>query len=369
MIYQSNPSANYHSHKSEIDQAIKRVLDSGWYILGSSVKSFESEFAKYSGVKFAVGVASGTDAIELSLRACGVCSGDYVVTVSHTAVATVSAIQRCGAQPLFVDIDKDSLTMDSESLEECLISHKNKSIKAIVPVHLYGQPADMKSIKAIACKYNLYVVEDCAQAHGAWINNDRVGSIGDMGCFSFYPTKNLGALGDGGIITTNNEILAEKLSSLREYGWKDRYISDVVGVNSRLDELQAAILRVKLKYLDLENDSRVRIAEKYRKRLENTGLLMPVKYYNEKHVYHQFVVRHQNRDHIMVGLEKKNIKTLIHYPIPVHLQPAYKESKSGVNHLPQTEHIVKTILSLPMYPELSDAHVDEICESIINVLS
>ena len=369
MINQSSPFANYQRHKLEIDNAINNVLESGWYILGKSVRAFELEFAKYIGVKYAVGVASGTDAIELSLRACGIGSGDFVVTTSHTAVATISAIQRCGAEPIFIDINPHKFTLSADRVEEFLCSSKLESIKAIIPVHLYGQPADMDAIKKIAKKYGLALIEDCAQAHGASINNIKVGAFGDLGCFSFYPTKNLGALGDGGIITTNSEHLAENLISIREYGWKRRYVSDSVGVNSRLDELQASILSVKLKYLDSDNDLRIRIAERYRQCLANTDIEMPVKYTNEKHVYHQFVICHPNRDHIMTMLDKKHIKTLIHYPVPVHMQPAYKEKLCGAVSLPQCEHVVNQILSLPMYPELSDSQIDAICESLIEILS
>ena len=241
MILVANPGAQYQRHKAEIDQAIHKVLERGWYILGEEVQNFESEFADYIGVDFAISVGSGTDALHIALRAFDIGPGDEVITVSNTAVATVAAIELCGASPVLVDIDPITYTLDPERLPEQISSRT----KAIIPVHLYGRPVDMAPIMEIARKFNIRVIEDCAQAHGATYHGDKVGSLGHMGCFSFYPTKNLGALGDGGMVVTDNPELAEKMSLLRQYGWADRYISQIPGWNSRLDEIQASILRVK----------------------------------------------------------------------------------------------------------------------------
>ncbi|MGH9855779.1 MAG: DegT/DnrJ/EryC1/StrS family aminotransferase, partial [Blastocatellia bacterium] len=246
-ILQSDPKASYLAHKREIDEAIRQTLDSGWYILGQQTSAFEQEFAEYLGAKHCVGVANGTDALHLALRACGVGAGDVVITVSHTAVATVAAIEMAGASPLLVDIDQASFTINPEAVEDAIKSWRGEGeIKAIMPVHLYGHPADMQAITTIARRYDLKIVEDCAQAHGATIKGVKVGTFGDAAGFSFYPTKNLGALGDGGAVTTNDSETAERVRLLREYGWRERYVSDLPGFNSRLDELQSAILRVKL---------------------------------------------------------------------------------------------------------------------------
>ena len=367
MIQQSHPVANYLVTKNEIDDAIKQVLDSGWYILGRQVKLFEQEYAEYIGSDYAIGVGNGTDAIELAIRACDIGAGDTIITTSHTAVATVSAIIRAGAKPIFVDIDKEQYTISPEYIEMLLKDWSGPMPKAIIPVHLYGQPADMQSIMDIAQKHGFFVIEDCAQAHGAESNGKKVGSIGDIGCFSFYPTKNLGALGDGGIVTTNNTHLAEKLQLLREYGWKKRYISVEFGTNSRLDEIQAAILRVKLKYLDINNGQRINISNLYRSRLKEENIILPYSPIGQKHVYHQFVIRSDQRDLIRSHLEENNIKTLIHYPVPVHKQPAFNHPAFRPSTLKHTEAISNQILSLPMYPELTTENVNEICNSILEM--
>ena len=268
MITCSNPKAQYLSYKREIDSAISNVLTSGRYILGEEVHKFEEEFSRYIGVNYGIGVGNGTEAIHLALRACNIGINDEVITVSHTAVATVTAISMAGAKPIFVDINPMDFTIDVTQIENAIT---NKS-KAIIPVHIYGQPADMDSVMAIARKYSLKVIEDCAQAHGAKINNRFVGSFGDIAAFSFYPTKNLGALGDGGIIVTNNKNLANKAKLEREYGWKKRNFSSFQGYNSRLDEIQAAILRVKLKYLEKDNIKRKNIAKQYNVKLKDTEL-------------------------------------------------------------------------------------------------
>jgi dTDP-4-amino-4,6-dideoxygalactose transaminase len=371
MIPQSNPKANYIAHKTEIDVAVKRVLESGWYILGNEVSSFEQEFAKNMEITHAVGVASGTDALELALRACGIGEGDFVITVSHTAVATASAIVRTGAKPLFVDIDPDTFTMSAQQLKDLLAIWQHKKPKAVIPVHIYGQAANMPEILAIAHQHDLFVIEDCAQAHGATLNNKKVGTWGDIACFSFYPTKNLGALGDGGIVTTNNEKLAEKLRWLREYGWRERYISDIAGgINSRLDELQAAILRVKLPHLETENESRRKIAEIYINILsKNQDIILPKITKTNKSVYHQYVIQIKERDALRSSLKEQEIGTLIHYPVPIHQQAAFSDNELSPLPLPNTEKAATQILSLPMYPELTTKQAEQIANTVLKTIN
>ena len=368
-IPQSNPKAGYLAQKAEIDTAIANVLESGWYILGSQVSSFESEFAGYIGTKHAVGTASGTDAIEIALRACNIGNGDLVFTVSHTAVATVAAIERAGAKAVFVDIDPESFTMDPDHLESVIKTVSNGSYgrpKAVIPVHLYGNPADILSIIEIAKKYDLHVIEDCAQAHGARLGEKKVGSFGNLAAFSFYPTKNLGAFGDGGIVTTDNTDLYNKLLSLRQYGWEERYISSVAGVNSRLDELQAAILRVKLKKLDDNNNKRRKIAGAYTEAIKNTALKAPKAGAGLYHVYHQYVIRTKERQRFIEYLKELSIGSAIHYPLPVHMQPAYKESLAGKWELSNTEKVCTEIVSLPMFPQLYAENIKRIVEALQN---
>ena len=348
MILCSNPKTQYLSYKSEIDAAIFRVLDSGWYILGNEVRSFEEEFARYIGVAHGIGAGSGTEAIHLALKACGVARGDEVITVSHTAVATVAAIDLAGATPVLVDIDPDFYTIDPEKIESSITSNT----KAIVPVHIYGQPADMDPVMEIAKKYSLKVIEDCAQAHGAKYKGQCVGSIGDMGCFSFYPTKNLGAIGDGGMVVTNNSNLNEKVRLLREYGWKERYVSSRKGWNSRLDEIQASILRVKLKHLDQSNQKRRNLAGHYLKDLKDLPLGLPEERKDCEHVYHLFVIKTNKRNALQDYLKKNGINTGIHYPVPIHRQSYYKDSLKN-SFLEITEQVAGEILTLPLYPELS----------------
>ena len=313
-IPQTDPRANYLAHKAQIDMAIQRVLNSGKYILGEEVEIFEQEFAAYVGISHAIGVASGTDALELALRACGIGAGDLVYTVSHTAVATVAAIELAGAVPVLVDIDPITYTIDLNCLEKALAHPPNGKLKAIIPVHLYGQPANMVDILEMAHRYGLYVIEDCAQSHGAILSGHMTGTWGDIAAFSFYPTKNLGALGDGGMVVTDNSELAQRTSALRQYGWKKRYISEIPGFNSRLDELQAAILRVKLKYLHAENTRRIVLAPRYTAALTDSGLILPICRKDARHVYHQYVVRSPQRDAVQDYLLAHGIGTLIHYP-------------------------------------------------------
>lgn len=363
-IPQTNPRAGYHARREEIDTAIARVLESGWYILGAEVAGFEREFASYLGVGHAVGVGSGTEALHLALQACGVGVGDSVFTVSHTAVATVAAIGLCGGVPVFVDIDPETFTMDPDCLERAIRKSPGGRPKAVVPVHLYGLPADMAAIGEIAMRHGLRVVEDCAQSHGALFRGKKTGAIGDIAAFSFYPTKNLGALGDAGIVVTDDPELADRVRLLREYGWRERYVSCVQGTNSRLDELQAAILRVKLRYLDGDNSSRRRIAGLYDTLLEGTGLVLPGGRAGAEHVYHQYVVRSRERDALRGHLRERGIGTLVHYPIPVHQQPAYAAHNGEGDRLSHTEKAAGEILSLPMYPELDEESVRRVCSEI-----
>ena len=359
MIPTANPAAQYQAYKREIDQAVMSVMERGQYILGEEVGLFESEFAAYTGVAHAVGVGSGTEALHMALRACGVGPGDEVLTVSHTAVATVAAIGQTGATPVLADIQPDRYTMDPEQVARLVTTRS----RAIIPVHLYGQPADISPILEIARRHGLRVIEDCAQAHGALYKGKRVGSWGDMGCFSFYPTKNLGALGDGGMVVTNDATLAGKARTLREYGWVNR-TSQVPGWNSRLDTIQAAVLRIKLRRLDADNGARARLAARYQHLLARTSRTLPVAQPDTTHVFHLYVVRSDRRDGLQAYLKSKGVATMVHYPLPVHLQPAYKTHLPGSDRLPWTERVVRDILSLPMFPQLAEADVEIVASTI-----
>jgi len=356
----SNPLAQYNTHRSEIDLAIQRVLDKGWYILGDEVKAFEEEFAGYIGVSHGIGVGSGTEALHIALSACGIGSGDEIITVSHTAVATAAAIELTGAKPVFVDIEPDFYSINPEEVERAITPRT----KAIVPVHIYGQSADMSPILDIAEKHGLRVIEDCAQAHGALYRGRRLGSRGDMACFSFYPTKNLGAVGDGGMVVTDNAELAEKARLLREYGWAERYVSHIKGWNTRLDELQSAVLRVKLRHLDEDNKKRMKLAELYERELSGISLILPKERDGATPVYHLYVVRSEKRDSLQAFLKIKNIGSLVHYPVPIHLQPAYRGRLAAGNSLPETERAAREVLSLPMYPEIMETEIRTVAEAI-----
>jgi len=347
----------------EITRAIQRVLKSGWFILGEEVERFEDEFSNYIGAKYAIGVNSGSDALLLALQALGIGKGDEVITVSHTFISTVDAIVRNGAKPVFVDITPDTYCIDVTKIEERI----TKRTKAIIPVHLYGHPADMQPIVEIAKKYKLSVIGDACQAHGAEYKGKKAGSIGDIGCFSFYPVKNLGAYGDGGMAVTDNKELATKLKILRNYGQARKYYHDFIGVNSRLDEMQAAILRVKLKQLDDWNSRRRKFAQIYDKLLKDADVVIPVEKGYAKHVYHLYVIRHKNRDRLQQRLLAKEIQTQIHYPIPVHKQKAYLELGHAAK-LPITERICNEILSLPMHPFLREDEIQAVVDGVKNAL-
>jgi dTDP-4-amino-4,6-dideoxygalactose transaminase len=357
MIPQTSPLANYLSNQTALDEAILRVLGAGRYILGDETAAFENQFAQYLGVPYVVGVGNGTEALHLALRGLGIGPGDEVITVSHTAVATVAAVEMCGATPVAVDIHPEFYTMDVSLLEKA----RSDRSRAIVPVHLYGQPCDLEAVIRFANKYGLFVIEDCAQSHGALYQGKRTGSWGHAAAFSFYPTKNLGALGDGGAIATRDPSLYEKLRALRQYGWDQNRISQFAGWNSRLDELQAAVLRVKLSRLEEDNQRRIRIARMYHEALSKIpDLALPSPASWTTHVYHQYVVRCTAplmRDRLMVHLAAEGIQTAVHYPVPVHLQPAYANRLPGSHSLPVTEDVCPRILSLPLFPELTDEEI------------
>jgi dTDP-3-amino-3,4,6-trideoxy-alpha-D-glucose transaminase len=364
----------YLALQAELDVAVQRAVASGWYILGQEVAAFEQEFAAYlaaSGGDIAgcVGVNSGTDALHLALRACGVGPQDEVITVAHTAVATAAAISLSGATPIFVDIDPVTYTMDADALVAAI----SPRTRAVVVVHLYGHPAPMAEILAVTRLAGLPVIEDCAQAHGARYQGRPVGSFGDLGCYSFYPTKNLGALGDGGAVVSCRPELLEQVRLLREYGWTahSRYVSQVQGMNSRLDEIQAAILRVKLAHLDQWNERRRALAAHYAQALQGQpdGLVLPVEAPDAYHVYHLYVVRVPQRDGVRQRLLALGVQSAIHYPVPVHLQPAYAPASGQPVRLPHTEAAAGSILSLPMHPLLSEEQGTRVAAALRQVLS
>jgi len=355
--------SQYESIKEEIRQAMDDVLESGWFILGPNVEAFEAEFAQYCGVRFGVGVGSGTEALHLALLACGVQASDEVITVPNTAIATALAITMAGATPVFVDIDPQSYNMDVSKIERAI----RPKTKAILPVHLFGQTADMDHILAIARGHGLKVIEDACQAHGAEYKGKRAGSLADAGCFSFYPTKNLGAYGDGGMVVTNDEEIAQRVRLLRNYGERERYYHSIKGFNSRLDELQAAILRVKLKRLDEWNSARRQKAKLYDQLLAGSEVITPREMDYGEHIYHLYVIRAKFRDELRRFLESKGVGTLIHYPVPLHLQEAYSNLGLKRGALPVAERYADEILSLPLYPELS-REAQEMVASIIREL-
>ena len=356
--------AQYNSIKYEIDEAIQKVLDTTSFIMGEELRKFEEEFARFCDVKYAIGVANGSDALILALRACGISEGDEVITVPHTFIATTEAISNVGGKVVFVDIDSKTYTIDVSKMEEKI----TERTKAIIPVHLYGQPADMDPILKIAKKYNLKVIEDAAQAHGAKYKGKKVGSIGDVACFSFYPGKNLGAYGDAGVVMTNNEEIVKKVKLLRNHGRiTKKYEHEIEGYSSRLDNLQAAILQVKLRHLNKWNESRRKNAKKYNELLNNIGgIITPYEADYAKHVYHLYVIRAEGRDKLREDLKSKGIATGIHYPIPLHLQPAYSYLDYKKGDSPVTEKTSQEILSLPMYAELSENQIMEICYWVKN---
>lgn len=351
----------YQLIKVEIDRAIQSVLESGQFILGENVRLLEEEIANYCGVKYAVGVASGTDALLLSLTACGIETGDEVITTPFTFFATAEVISNLNAKPVFVDIEPESFNIDVEKIEKAI----TKRTKAIIPVHIFGQMCDMERIKEIGEKYGLYIIEDACQSIGAIYKDKRSGSIGNTGCFSFFPTKNLGGYGDGGIVTTNNEKLKEKLLLLRGHGSNKKYYHEILGYNSRLDELQAAILRVKLKYLDTWISRRQEIANLYTSLLSDIPYVVtPIVKSDRTHTFHQYVIRAQNRDDLQKYLFDSGIGSTVYYPLPLHLQPAYKSLGYKKGDFPEAEKASSEVLALPMWPELKDEEVKEVVKVI-----
>lgn len=347
--------------KPEIDTAIERVLQRGWFILGPECEAFETEFADYIGVPYAVGCNSGTDAIELAFRALGIGEGDEVITAPLTAAFGVFAITAAGATPVFVDINPRTYNLDANRVEAAITSRT----RAIMPVHLYGQPADMGTLLEIAEQYDLRIVEDCAQAHGATYRGQRVGSLGDVAAFSFYPTKNLGAYGDGGMVVTSSQAVAERLKMLRNGGQRTRYAHEIYGINSRLDEMQAAILSVKLKHLDADNARRQQIAARYHKRLGDSPVQVPWVASDVEHVYHLYVVRPPDREALTAQLKAQGVGAMVHYPTPTHLQGAYHDLGYPAGAFPEAEAAALEILSLPIYPELTDEEVEYVAQAVL----
>jgi len=350
----------YENEKSELNDAITKVLESGWLILGENVDNFESEFSNYCGSKYGVGVNSGTDALFLGLLALGLKKGDEVITVSNTAVPTVSAIVSAGGVPRFVDIDPETYLMDVSKLEQAI----TKNTKCILPVHLYGQCVDMDVVNAIAKQHGLYVLEDCAQSHGAEYKGTKAGSMSDLSAFSFYPTKILGGYGDGGMVVTNSEEIRDKMKRLRFYGMDSAYYAKEHGYNSRLDELHAGILRKKLLHLDEYITQRRNIAKRYDELLSNSSFVLPKTADFNRHANYVYVVRHENRDNIIAELKKKDIFLNISYPWPIHLMSGYDSLGYKKGDFPNTEKAANEIFSLPMYPTLALEEQDVVVEAL-----
>jgi len=351
----------YQSIKDEVNISLQQVMDSSRFVLGENVNFLEKEFAGFCETDYAVGVANGTDALRLALIACGIGKGDEVITIPNTFIATTEAISQTGVKIVFVDVNLWTYNIDVSQIEGAI----NERTRAIVPVHLFGEPADMNPIMKIARKYNLKVIEDACQAHGAEYKGKKVGSIGDAGCFSFYPSKNLGAFGDGGMVVTNGNEIAQKIKMLRDHGQIKKYEHLVEGYNSRLDEIQAAILRVKLKRLDEWNKLRRKNASIYNDLLEDVDeVVMPLEAEYAKHVYHLYVIRTHRRDELQDWLKSKGIGTGLHYPIPLHLQRAYEYLGYKEGDFPVAEECAKQILSLPMFPELTQEEIEKVVTEI-----
>jgi dTDP-4-amino-4,6-dideoxygalactose transaminase len=361
MIPCANPLAQYQSNGEAIFAAVRRVLERGNYILGPEVEEFEKAFAMYCGVRHGIGVGSGTDALILALKALNVGPGDEVITVSHTAIATVSAILAVGATPVLLDIEPDYYCLSADSLNAAM----SPRAKAVIAVHLYGQPADLEAIISFTKRKALHLIEDCAQSTGASYKGRRVGSYGDLACFSFYPTKNLGAIGDGGMVVTSDPSLAARVRRLRQYGWGEARKTVEPGMNSRLDEIQAAILNVKLRTLDLDNARRAEIAKRYAGAFLGLPMNLPAVRTDANHVYHLYVLQCNDRNGLKAHLAEQQIMAGIHYEIPAHRHGGYEsKSRLGLASLPITDRLVDRILSLPLYPELSNDDVNQVIEAV-----
>jgi dTDP-4-amino-4,6-dideoxygalactose transaminase len=361
MILCASPLAQYRAHAAEIGAAVARVLEQGSYVLGREVEGFEHAFADYCGTAHAVGVGNGTDALTLALRAMDIGPGDEVITVSHTALATVAGVLASGATPVLVDIDPAYYTIDPAKVEAAI----TRKTRAVVAVHLYGQAADLPALQKICRRHKLKLIEDCAQSTGGFLDEQRLGAIGDAGTFSFYPTKNLGAIGDGGMVTTNNATLADRIRRLRQYGWNDKRETREVGSNTRLDPLQAAILGAKLPHLDAGNRRRAVIAEQYFAALAGLPLALPKARPRSRHAYHLYAMAAPGRDKLIAHLAEHGVQAGIHYPVPAHRHKGYaKQVRVPKAGLPVTMGLVKKILSLPMYPELADGDVDRVIAAV-----
>lgn len=345
-------TAQYEALKPEIDAAIARVLASGIFIMGPNVEAFENELASYLGARHAISLNSGTDALHLALRALDIGPGDEVITTPFTFVATTEAIGIVGATPVFVDIDPATFNLDAALIEAAVTPRT----RAILPIHLYGAPANLDAIQQVAQRHGLAVVEDCAQAIGAEMGGRKVGTIGEIGCFSFFPTKNLGAYGDGGLVTTNDDRLAQRLKALRVHGGRRKYYHEELGINSRLDEIQAAILRVKLPHLDSWIESRRKIAARYTAAFNgDPGVVTPIELQDSSHVYHQYTIRVRERDEVRQKLATAGVQTMVYYPVPLHLQAVHHKDGLTPPHFPHSEKAAREVLSLPMYPELANS--------------
>jgi dTDP-4-amino-4,6-dideoxygalactose transaminase len=352
--------AQYQSIKEEVDAAIKRVLDNTSFILGREVEAFEAAFAEYVGARFCVGVSNGTAAIQLAVTACGIGAGDEVIVPANTFFASAEAVSTAGATPVFVDAAPVSYTIDTGRIEAAITSRT----RAIMPVHLYGQAADLDPIFEIAARHNLVVIEDAAQAHGSEYKGKRVGALGKAGCFSFYPGKNLGAYGEGGAVVTNDEAVARQLRLLRDHGSERKYHHEIIGYNFRLEGIQGAVLGVKLKHLDKWNGLRREHAARYDELLKESGLILPREMEYARHVYHLYVVQTDERDALQTSLNEAGVQTGIHYPIPIHLQPAYAFLGHKTGDFPEAERQANCVLSLPMFPELTDEQIKRVVDII-----
>ena len=358
-IAPADPAAEYRELAPEIDAAVSRVLASGRYILGPEGAAFETQLASYVGAPHAVGVSSGTEALHLALRAAGIGAGDEVIVPAFTFIATAEAVSYTGARPIFADVDEDTFCIDPRSIESKLTSRT----RAVIAVHLFGQTAPLEAIAAMCRGRKLVLIEDCAQALGADEGGRRAGSWGDFGCFSFYPTKNLAAAGDAGLVTAQDENMAGRLRMLRHHGQRQPYVHEFVGFNGRLDELQAAILRVKLAHIDRLNGERARIAGRYREGLAGSGVTPPHEHRRGRHVYHQFTIKTERRDEVQAALARNDVAAMVHYRIPLHLQPAYARDCKDVS-LPVAEDLARRVLALPIHPYLSDESVRRVCEVV-----
>lgn len=362
MIPMVNLQRQYEILKDEIDAAIAEVLNSSQFILGPNVVELEKEIAKYHEIPFAVSVANGTDALFLALKACGIGGGDEVITTPFTFIATAEVISRLNAIPVFVDIVSDTFNIDPEEIEKKI----TKKTKAIIPVHLFGHPSDMDPIVNMCRKYNIRVIEDCAQAFGAEYKGKKVGTIGDCGCFSFFPSKNLACFGDGGMVITGEKNIAEQIRLLRDHGSAVKYYHDAIGYNSRLDEIQAAVVRVKLRKIGEFNDSRRTNADIYRSCIKRNDVILPIESAGCRHVYHQFTIKSTKRDDIMDCLRKNDIASAIYYPLPLHKQVVFADRRTISGELPVSDECASEVLSLPMFPELRKEEIQHVSDVINN---